>query len=197
MTAVVRFAEAPPRYIVGNWYLPFARGVLTGGAAAGANSIRLAPFRIEEAVTISDLACRVSTLFSGGLCQLAIYAVRPDSNLPGKCIGFTGSISTTLATTVSGDILGDNVRLQPGLYWFAVNSDNATVAYTMYGTTSSNMGSLIGSPTVTDVLEAAGSTSRPAVAIAQTFGTWPDLTNSTLTPQSNHAVGAFKVSATG
>jgi hypothetical protein len=195
--AIKRFGETQPRYIVGNWYLPFTNGILAGGAAPGANVIRLTPFQINEPITISDLAVRISTLSVGGLCQAAIYACRPTSNLPGKLLGRTGSMSTTSAATVSAGIEGQDVKLAPGIYWFGINQDNATVAFVMQPTTSTNMARIIGSPTVTEVLETGSSTSRPCQSFTQTFGTWPDLTNATLAVSSNHAIGAFKVSAVG
>lgn len=193
--AIQRFGTTPPQHVVGNWYVPFTNGILTSGGALGANSIRVSPFRVTETITISELAARVSTLSAGGLVQLAVYASRPASPLPGKLIGATGSLSTTSAATISGDIVGADTKLLPGIYWAAINQDNAVAAYAQLANTATNMARIVGSATVTEVLETGGSTSRPALAVSQTFGTWPDLTNSTLSVTTNHAVIAYKVSA--
>ncbi len=164
------------------WWHPKGSGVLAGTPAApGANSIRLFPGYIDSKLTINNLAARVSTLFSGGLFQLAIYAANAENYPTGNALISTASISTTTTGLQSG---AASKQLDPALYWWALNCDNATAVFNSYGPSGLMVGQTIGVQGAANVFAAA-----TGLLLAQTFGTWPDLT-ATSWSSSNEATGA-------
>lgn len=167
-----------PGYLANNWYLPSYVGIINSGTAPGAGSIRAFPAYIRERITISNLGLRVTTLSAGGNVQAAIYAGNPATGRPtGNAIISTTSMSTASAASVNA---AASVQLEPGLYWFATNCDNGTAAFDALTSTSPYVGYLIGSATQANVLNASGG-GMVGVAVAQTFGTWPNLTAASFT----------------
>lgn len=182
-----------PPYIAGRWYWA-ERSAVTAGTVLGTNQIRLNCFMLHRTITISDLFARVTTVSAGGNFQLAIYAANPSTALPtGNPIAATANISTAALGAISGDIIGADVALTPGIYWLGVNADNSVAV--LQGNSAGPMdGALIGSATLANM---AGLILIRF--IAQTFGTWPDLTSASLTENASVpgvAIG-FKVSVGG
>jgi hypothetical protein len=169
-----------PGYISGNWY-HFSEDASTGtGTALGSGNIRLTPFLLRDAVSINSLGTRVSTVSAGGNIQLAIYGNNNATGRPtGNALITTASISTSVVGVVSAVNAGGDTTLAPGLYWMAVNADNATVICQPGITiTMSRMGYLVGNATQSNISGAAGSVTS-SLAVTQAFGTWPDLTGAT------------------
>lgn len=181
-----------PYYVAGNWVC-LVWGVFGSVTTMTLNTIYLTPFRIEKAITLSDLAVRVRTGVAASNIQLAIYNSTGTSRKPGTLVGATGSIaSATSSANVSGDISGADVTLQPGLYWAAINCDTSGIAVDCIGQGVSLMNNMIGSATLANIATsmALGQT------IAQTYGTWPDLTGQSFTDASSRGPLVFgKVSA--
>lgn len=163
-----------PGYIPSYWCLPFPVPSIVAGSAPGSGSIRLFPAYIKELVTINALGVRIGTASAGNI-QAAIYANNPATGRPtGPALASTASMSTASVTSVNAAV---NLQLGPGLYWFATNSDNASSIPAMNSANTPVMAALIGSATQSTCL---GSSSGIAgVSVAQTFGTWPDLTSAT------------------
>lgn len=188
-----------PGYIAGNWYQPVL-GTAGAGAALANGSIRLLPFFLKQRITISDLGARITTAASGGNIQLAIYASSPNTKMPtGSQLAATGSISTTSTGTVSADISGADVTLEPGFYWMAVNADataGATVVCQTLNTATISMSNLIGSATLSDISSGAGNASM-YLSTPVAFNTWGDLTGATFTKNNgtNSALVFFKVAS--
>lgn len=161
-----------PGYVVGNWYLPFGLpGALIAGVAPGLNSIRLTPGYIKQKATIDSLGVRVTTLFSGGNAQAAIYASDLTSRPTGAALASSASMSTTSTGNVNAAV---SLQLNPGLYWFATNLDNATAALAGANISNAALSTFIGSPTQSTCL--GSGQSFVGLAVAATFGNWPDLT---------------------
>lgn len=171
-------------YIVNNWLLPDGLTALAGTPAApGVNSIRLFPGRIRERVTINSLGIRVTTLSAGGNVQAAIYANNPTTGRPtGNALASTASMSTTSTGLVNSAV---SVQLEPGLYWWATNSDNGTSVLQSVVSAGMLMGMKIGSATQGNALGSGASIT--GLAVSQTFGTWPDLTAGSFSEQVNTA----------
>lgn len=167
-----------PGYIANNWYVPSPNFQLGTGTTPAVNSIRLYPGYVKERITISNLGIRVIANAAGNV-QVAIYANNPVTGRPtGTALVSTASMSAAVATTVSS---AASVQLEPGLYWFAGNTDTAALTFTVPGaSTSGAMGLLIGSATQGNVF-GGGSGSLNGLTVAQTFGTWPDLTGGSFT----------------
>lgn len=151
------------------YWVPINNLAVGTGAAPGAGSIRLFPAYVGSQITLSTLNARVSTVSVGGNFQLAIYAASATTSYPtGSALVSTASISTT-----SGGIQGSAASLQlgPGLYWFASNCDNGTAVFNSVSTTSLAMAQMIGVQGGANVFAAC-----TGLSVAQTYGTWPDLT---------------------
>jgi hypothetical protein len=144
-------------FVAGNWY-SCGVGVLGTGAAPGTGVMVLYPFILEQAVTISNLGARVTILSAAGNFHMGIYAADPVTKQPtGLPVATTGTGATGLSTAATGTITGapsgGNVALQPGLYWTALICDNATAAFTSYGTAGNQyIANLIGSSAIASVL---------------------------------------------
>lgn len=151
------------------WHLPY-REVVTAGSAPGSTTLRIHPIVIRSRCTIDQLACRISTASAGGHIQLALYNKRSNTDLlPGLLIDKTGSIVTDSSASL-GSSLAASQQVWPGLYWAAVQHDNATSACSHPGINPA--GELIGSTTLTDVIS-GNSAGLCGFALTNTFASWP------------------------
>ena len=161
-------------YIPGNFYIGSGVYTLTSGNAATANLGVFSPLFVKTTVTLNALGFRINTLAAAGNVQAAIYANNPVTGRPtGVAVVSTGNISTAAAGNINAVI---NTQLTAGLYWWASNSDNATVV--LESLTNSSAPSIIGSATANN-LQAGAAFS--GVTTPLTFGTWGDLTGATWT----------------
>ena len=176
---VQTYASRRPPFVSGRWYPACQVANAAAGGAVGANTIRLMPFTLDQPMTVAALGARVTTLAAGN-CQLAIYANDPTTGRPtGTALASTANISTAAAQAVSAN-LSSNVSLPAGDYWMAVNADNATVVFQALGQSQTIQGYLQGSATLANLTSGAAVFSLNW-NIAQTFGTWPNLTGQALT----------------
>ena len=163
-------------YIAANWYIPLGTYGSTSGANPGANTIRIYPAFIRERITINALGMQINTLSAGGNVQAAIYANNASTNQPtGTALASTASMSTASTGPVNAAV---SLQVEPGLYWFASNCDNATAIFAAV-LTSGNASALVGNATQSNVLTAGAGIQ--GYSFAQTFNTWPDLTAASLT----------------
>jgi hypothetical protein len=166
-----------PDYQPNNWYLPINLAATGAGTNPSAGSIRLYPEFIPIALTINNLGVRVTTLSAGGNIQAAIYKNNPTTGRPtGTPLVSTASMSTASVASVSATAA---LSLQPGLYWFATNCDNATATFGSFGSTSMMAGWMVGSASQSS--DFSGATGLMGLTVSQTFGTWPDLTAGSFT----------------
>jgi hypothetical protein len=179
-------------YTSGNWYPADLGLTMSTSTAMSTNQIFFMPLMIYFDVTITDIACEVTTAVASSNFQMAIYTSDATTKRPtGAALANTASLSGATAQTVSYTF-GSPVALTAGLYWVAVNSDSALAFRTMAATQAWTAG-IIGSSILTNVLSA---NPRIWFQLAQTFGTWPSVTPAGLT-ENNTAyrglVAAFKV----
>jgi hypothetical protein len=171
-------------YAVGNWIAPFEGGISTTGSALTANTIALYPFIVRRSVTVDNLGARVGTVAASSNVQLAIYGSDSSNKVTGNALAATGNLSGATATNINGSVTA--FTLQAGvIYWMAVNSSSTPA---MYGpaTTNTYPNYILGGTALVDAL---GATTFTLVlrTVAQTFGTWPDLTAVTPTVVSGNA----------
>ena len=170
-----------PAYIANRWY---ATGPVAAasGLAVATDTVRLYPFRIRTRITISTLMARVVTPGAGSF-QLAIYANDAATGRPaGAVLARTGDILSTSAATVTADITGDNVVLQPGFYWGATNVD-ATSATALFQTLNANNAeatSIFGALTP-DTASPSSSTALCTLTTPMAYNTWSTMTGATFT----------------
>jgi hypothetical protein len=171
-------------YAVGNWIAPFEGIISTAGSALTANTIALYPFTVRRSITVNNLAARVLTVAAGSNVQLALYASDANNKVTGNPLGATGNLSGAVAQNINGPVTA--FTMQAGLvYWMGINSNGTP---TMYGpqTTNTYPNYILGGPAVVDALGATTFT-LTLRTVAQTFGTWPDLTAVTPTVVSGSA----------
>jgi hypothetical protein len=186
----------PPVYVSGRWYLPESRaGVVSAGLAFGAaNTTRLIPGIIERAVTVSELACNVTTADTGQNIQLGIYRSSPTTAYPTTLVGNTASITLTGTGVKSAALAGGNTTLTPGLYWFGANTSSTAVVCVRYATASPYVPIIVGSATVASVI--SNGSQILGLTTPETFNTWTaDITANTFTELtgSQYAAVALRV----
>lgn len=190
------FQSYHPGYVAGRWYQPvMGTDPPTSGINLSSDTIRLVPFYLAQTITISDLGARVITAVASNNFQLAIYAAHATTHYPtGNALAATGNISSAAATSVSADITGANVQLVAGYYWAAVNSSSSSIGL-LYTDTGEAIFT-IGSATLDNIVN-SNDTAHLMLTIAQTFGTWPDLTAASFTEANNFRAfyPAFKVAS--
>ena len=165
-----------PSYIANNWYVQEGLPGFNIGANPGTGSIRLYPGYIKQRITINALGNRVTVLSAGGNFQVAVYANNAATNKPtGNPLASTTSLSTASVASVNAAV---SVQLEPGLYWWASNCDNATATFSSLAPTG-NASALIGDPTQSSI--ASSGVGLLGYSVVQTFGTWPDLTSGSFT----------------
>lgn len=188
-------ANAHPGYNPGDWYAPPLNGVALAGGVLVIGSVRLIPFFLSKSIRISDLGCRITTLAAAGNIRLAIY--RADPANPKRAIGVpiveTGNISTAAAVAISAAVTAA-ATLPPGLYFMAVNSDNATVILQTLGNNSIAPSTIVGSATLANL---AWNTNGVQITytFASAFGAFPDLTGQALTEAQSSAWGIVYMKA--
>lgn len=191
------FTELYPvqRKTLSRWY-PIARVRATAGSGSGFDTIRFTPFVLHEATTITNLGVRISTTSASSNVQCGIYAADASTGLPtGAVLANTGNLSGASGAVVSAAIAQTSVALQPGTYWFGVNSSDATVAVTgidqsfNYGMTFTGAGS------AADCFNGAANVNN-SVTASVTFGTWSSSPSITVGPAINTVLmplGIYKV----
>lgn len=174
-------APIPP-YIAGRWYAtaPIAS---PSGLAVATGVVRLYAFQVRAQITISTLMARVATVGLGSF-QLAIYGNDVATGRPsGAVLARTGDMSSLALATVTGDITGADITLQPGLvYWGATNVDASSAAAVFQTLNLNNAGStgLFGALTP-DTASPATTTALVTLTTPMAYNTWSTMTGATFT----------------
>lgn len=167
-------------YIANNWYLPYGIMSVGAGGALANGSIHLIPCIIPAAVTIKGLCARVTTAGSTNI-QLALYANDAATGRPtGTPIVSTGNIANTAPGVVGASGNVTSTPVSAGVYWMAVNCNDATCVLASQAIASPLETQIVGTSTMSAVLNTA-SASSIYLSFAQAFGTWPDLTGQAMT----------------
>jgi hypothetical protein len=167
-----------PAYKASNWIWPYTSSVVAGGAT-NANTIFFLPFFVWRSVTVNRLGARVTTLAASSNFQLAIYAANATNDPTGTPLGATGDLSGATATTVESADLTPFTLEAGKLYYAAINRNNTALAFSTLSGANSSIATLVGASTLAGVSNAAANIDPKAIALGQTYGTWPDVTSST------------------
>jgi hypothetical protein len=173
----------PTVYAVGNWVNPYD-GAAVAGSALTASTIALYPFIFRRTATVDNLGARVTTVAAGSNVQLAIYDSDSNNKVTGLPLGATGNLSGATATTVNASVTAFTIEAGQ-IYWMAMNSSGTPVMLAP-SALSTHMSNILGGPALADALGTA-TNSLVLRTVAQTFGTWPDLTAVTPTVVSASA----------
>lgn len=183
-------------YVSGNWYPTATLGsiALSAGATIAANKVRMIPFTVRRAVTITELGARVTTVSAGGLFGIGIYAANATTlKATGTPIATVTGLSTSTATVVSGAVTP--VALAPNtLYWAAIHVNNTVAVFQASTPAAAPASFIIGDP----VLGTASSAANTGISSLDAVGAYgsglPDMTALAQTAFSTaaHAVLWFK-----
>lgn len=167
-----------PAYVLDRWHNAGGEfGQVAMGPSGLNGRITFYPHFIRERTTINTLGVRVGVTNAGNV-QAAIYANNYTTMRPtGSALAYTASMSTASAANVSAAI---NLTLDPGLYWFGTNIDNAVATLIGYSSAAGAVSSLIGSDTQAGAL--GNLTAFSCLQVVQAFGSWPNVTAATFIP---------------
>lgn len=128
-----------PAYVSGRNYQLDQQGAPSNGSNIGTGKTRCFPVRIQAPITITELGVHIATGSAGGFLRVAIYNNDNTNRRPGTLVAATGNISTASSGTITAALVDSaggavaSVTIQPGIYWFSLRVDNATVITTGYG----------------------------------------------------------------
>lgn len=175
----------------------YVSGIMDGAGITttptlSANLATFVPFRIRRAVTLSKLCARV--VAAGSNIDMALYASNNTTGRPtGSALVSTGSVVANSAnTSVEGTVslsIGYNQTNKPGIYWFGLNNDNATLTVRGYTQAANVLATLFGASTLSIAAGDASNRAGSGVTTPLTFGTWGDLTSATWTELSGVNAG--------
>jgi hypothetical protein len=94
------------------------------GAAPVISEVYYTPIVVTEESVFDHVGVSVTTLASGGLIRLGLYASNPATRVPTTRLYDFGTVSTT---TTGDKFIAVSLTLEPGLYWLAACADNTTV----------------------------------------------------------------------
>jgi hypothetical protein len=152
-------------------------GATANGAAISANTIALIPFDLKRSGRVDEMHARVLTGLAGAVFQMAIYGMDANGDPTGIPIGTTASLSAAANANVF-DALATPFNLVANTpYFWAVNvSTGTSVTFLALAATNTYPWTICGPSSMSGV---SGTSMCFHYTIAQTFGTWPDLTSST------------------
>lgn len=156
-------------------------GLVVTGQTPTINTILAGPVTFPIKFTTTNIVCRVQALQAGGLFQLALYA-DGGGKPTGNPVATTASISEA-ATGILTTALSGVVQLGPGganmgqKGWLCVNMDTVGT-FRLYAPPVGWSTPAVGGSSAANALSLAPPSGKQ---VAQTFGTWPDLTGATFT----------------
>lgn len=120
-------------------YLDEVFAYSTNGVPLPADRMQLVPVQVEHTATLDRLCLLTQVVF--GNVRMAIYQDNGDAPDGGALIVETASIA--LVADTKNELPIALTQLQPGLYWFALNSDNSANAALNHETREARGGTLI------------------------------------------------------
>jgi len=169
-------------YQAGYWYAPPGFKTVTNSNALSTGYVYFSPIYVPKTITIEALGAKVLTVGTSTL-QLAIYASDPATGLPtGAALTSTGNIADTAVGPVSTS-LSSNVRLFPGIYWAAIQANDATVTVMVPWSSDVTLAAFAGASSIgTLTASTNGAAVLNSLAVTGvTYGTWP-----TVSPTSSY-----------
>lgn len=167
-------------YVATYWLAPYW-GTVGASAALTNNLIRFVPFRLVRSITVVGLAARVTTGGTGN-AQLAIYASDTAEGRPtGSALISTGNLNVASAGIVSETSLSPVTLNANTVYWAAMNTSPASTNWQALLTANvPPLAQIVGVSDIANLSSGVATLATP-LTLAQTFGTWPDVTSSSFT----------------
>lgn len=159
--------------VSGRWYSTTSPDVTLAAGTNLSTNVLLYPFIIQETTQISELGIRITTGATGGLASVAIYANGTTQEPLGAPLVTLTGLSAAAAGTPSG---AASVTLQPGIYWAAYQTNNATVAAQFFASTTQGLLANVSGATTLAGITTGANTGIISRAIVNTYGSFPTLT---------------------
>lgn len=150
-----------PGFIAGRFYATFYGVHATAVAVGAIDTLYAYPFRLAEAVVLTNLDIRVVTGGAGSSWKGAIYA-----SAAGRPIGAPLAVNNTGAATATSNAdapLAMSAALQPGRYWVAQKFTGTPPALKSISSTDYSIEALIGRTQMN------GNTSVTGTSVASTY----------------------------
>lgn len=121
LTQMASDSSRAARLVSGNYYFTSGQSATTTASMGANNVLKVVPWRVPSAVTLSKIGCEVTTAGeAGSKVRLGIYA--DASGVPGALVVDGGQINGDSNTVQEATI---NVSLDPGLYWIGAAAQSA------------------------------------------------------------------------
>jgi len=182
-------------YVAGRYYPSFPYATIAATALATASRMECAPFRLTQAIHISEIDTYISTVGTTN-SAMAIYSAgtAPDATTgiwqpEGAPLASSGALANTSTGVLSYTFTA--IALPPGVYFFCTNSGDSSVKF--YGPNLSvpQASAIMGASTASYAL-LAGSLFVGLYYASVTTGTWPTFsTGTTFTDENSSKVAAF------
>lgn len=157
--------QSMPQYASGSYYAP--KVVTRSNSAVAADTLYAVLIEIRERVTVSELVVMPTLGVGASTVLLGIYA--NSVNVPGALIAQgSGSASTASSGTAAIVTFSSNPVLTPGAYWL-VSLFSATPTCASVATQNSPLSSVIGSPTLSEVLGTSATNTISGYSAAQAY----------------------------
>jgi hypothetical protein len=147
--------------------------MIASNIAAVVGTSYCVPFQVPIACHIKALGTRITTAGTTSIA-LALYnnnsGANATVNRPGTLIDNTAAIANTSANTTVNGPLGASRALQPGWYWAALQSGDATVRYSAINSNQNAISSIIGCSNASNINTNSGTVT--GVSFPGTYGTW-------------------------
>jgi len=181
----VRRSAPPITYVSTSWFWPCVINV-GAGAAVATGSIKIVPIYLPSPVKVDQLAAHVTTVAASGNFKLAIYANNPATNRPtGTPLIQSNAAGSTASAGPIATAAASAVTLPAGLLWAALQVDataGGTAAFKTVVAAAAYTAALVGSTTIGNA-SSASAVSAINLAVAQAYGTFPDMTAASFTEE--------------
>ena len=105
---------------------PYAYHALSNTLTTAANKYYFTPMRFDTFCVLSELGVSVSTAGTAGtVTRIALMGCEPDYGRPKGIVAQTDNLLVDVAGSVNGAILGGDIMIPPGEYWFMIIADAA------------------------------------------------------------------------
>lgn len=181
-----------PDVVVGEYTYAHDYVTLAAGSAPGLANMYLVPLPVAQKKTLSSIGSYVAAAEATKTFGFSVYAHNPTTNRP------TGSpIASTLNTLSAGTVglvdgpLQANVALT-SLVWIGFQTNSTTATWQCSPAGWAGIARLVGSSAQATLVTGVSSVIQ-SLAVANTFGTWPDLTSASFNPNQSARMPAIHV----
>lgn len=183
-----------PDVVAGEYTFAYDYVTLSAGQAPNTPNMYLIPLPVSQKKTLSSIGSFVAVGEAGKAFGFAVYAHNPTTNRPtGNALASTLATlsAATSAVTVDGP-LQSNLALT-SLVWIAFQTNSTTATWQCAPAGWAGVARLVGNSSQSTLVTGVSSVLQSLTTPNATFGTWPDLTSATFTPNQSPRFPALHV----